>query len=128
MRSRPSLLKITISIVPLGLLSACMSTPPSLSLPDVSVIRVEHGRAVPPECSQLAVKRDFLDAGEARPTVSLGCATYTNLAAMIARPTDLTQPAPLGGADAELGANAVRRYEAEKLAPLPSNDTSNVNK
>jgi type IV pilus biogenesis protein CpaD/CtpE len=105
-----------------------MSTPPSLTLPDVSVIRVEHGRAVPPECSQLARSRDFRDAGQARPTVSLGCATYTNLAAMIARPEDLTQPALYSGADAELSASAVRRYETEKLAPLPTNETTNVNK
>jgi type IV pilus biogenesis protein CpaD/CtpE len=76
----------------------------------------------------LATSRDFFDAGEARPTVSLGCATYTNLAAMIARPDDLTQPTPYGGADADLAASAVRRYETEKLAPLPTNNTSNVNR
>lgn len=128
MRLRATLVSITMSATPLVLLSGCMSTPPSLTLPDVSVIRVEHGRAVPPDCSQLATSRDFFDAGEARPTVSLGCATYTNLAAMIARPDDLTQPTPYGGADADLAASAVRRYETEKLAPLPTNNTSNVNR
>lgn len=128
MQLRAPLLSIALPTMLLALLTGCMSTPPSLTLPDASVLRVEHGHVVPPDCSQLARSRDFLDAGEARPTVSLGCATYANLAAMIARPEDLTQPEPYSGADADLSASAVRRYETEKLAPLPTNNTSNVNR
>ncbi|WP_206951717.1 CpaD family pilus assembly lipoprotein [Trinickia acidisoli] len=128
MRSPSSLITHGIAAIPLALLSACMSTPPSLSLPDASVIRVEDGKAVAPDCAQLATTRDFLDAGEARATVSLGCATYTNLAAMLVRPADLTAPVPFGGSDPDLAASAVRRYETDKLAPLPEANTSNVNR
>ena len=97
-------------------------------MPDFSVIRVEQVHAVPPECAQLRASRNFRDAGKARPTASLGCATYANLAAMLVRPADLTEPAPFGGADADVAASAVCRYETDKVAPLPAANTSNVNR
>lgn len=128
MRSFFSILSAGISLAPLVLLTGCLSSPPSLGLPDATVIRVEEGCAVPPDCEQLSARRNFRDAGALRPAVSLGCATYTNLAAMLVRPSDLTQPVPFGGADADVAASAVRRYETDKVAPLPAANTSNVNR
>ncbi|RKP50612.1 CpaD family pilus assembly lipoprotein [Trinickia fusca] len=127
MRSNHPLL-ITLFAMLLVVLSGCMSTPPTLGMPGVPAVRLENGRALPPDCAALRTSSDFLDAGERRPTMAFGCATYTNLAAMLARPADLTDPLPFDGSEPTLAANAVRRYEAEKLAPLPATNTSNVNK
>ena len=69
---------------------------------------------------------DFLDAGAARPDVAFGCATYTNLAAMLVRGSDLTDPVPFGGPDADVAADAVRRYETGKVMPLQSSSTSSA--
>ncbi|HEX7684452.1 MAG TPA: CpaD family pilus assembly lipoprotein [Trinickia sp.] len=128
MRPCFSILCAGISLSPLVFLTGCLSSTPSLGLPDVTVIRVEDGRAAPPDCARLTATRNFRDAGARRPAVSLGCATYTNLAAMLVRPADLTQPVPFGGADADVAASAVRRYETDKVAPLPAANTSNVNR
>jgi type IV pilus biogenesis protein CpaD/CtpE len=54
-----------------------------------------------------------------------GCATYTNLAAQIAHPRDLVDPAPLGPADAAVAASAVRRYQTDRVYKLPDDTTRN---
>ena len=110
----------------LALLGGCMSTPPRLGLPDASIIRLRDGRALPPDCAPLVEHSDFLDAGTPRADVAFGCATYTNLAAMLARPSDLTDPVPFGGPDADVAADAVRRYETGKTMPLQSSSTSSA--
>ena len=107
-------------------LAGCMSTPP-LGMPDVSVIGFtpgDGGHAIPPSCEALNERSNMVDAGQARPGVAFGCATYSNLAAMIARPADLVAPLPYGGADAPLAASAVRRYEEGRVAPLNSSYSS----
>ncbi len=108
-------------------LSGCMSTPPPLSMPDSSVIGFDGTHAVPPDCAKLDRPSHLVDAGVGRPGVAFGCATYTNLANMLARPADLVQPIPYAGADAALGASAVRRYEEGQATPLnTTSTTSNV--
>jgi hypothetical protein len=44
---------------------------------------------------------------------------------MLARPADLVAPIPYAGADAALGASAVRRYEEGRATPLNSTSTTN---
>ncbi|MFM0170830.1 CpaD family pilus assembly lipoprotein [Paraburkholderia sediminicola] len=110
------------------LLGGCLSTPPPIGMPDVAVIGLRDGHAAAPDCAALATPSDFRDAGAARPANAFGCATFTNLAAVLARPTDLAAPQPFAGADAAVAASAVRRYETGKITPLQSNDTSNFNK
>jgi len=98
-----------------------MSAQPPLGMPDVSAIGFtpgDGGRLVPPACDALNQPSDMVDAGFARPGVAFGCATYSNLAAQIARPADLTAPVPYSGADAPLAASAVRRYEEGRASPL----------
>lgn len=112
--------------LPVTLLGGCMSTPPRLGIPDASIIRLRDGRALPPDCAPLVEHSDFRDAGAARPDIAFGCATYTNLAAMLARASDLTDPVPFGGADADVAADAVRRYETGKVMPLQSSSTSSA--
>lgn len=108
-------------------LTSCMSAAPPLGMPDPSVIGFapgEGGHAIPPQCETLDQHSKMVDAGSARPGVAFGCATYSNLAAMLARPADLVAPVPYAGADAPLAASAVRRYEEGHAAPLKSESAS----
>ena len=111
-------------------LTSCMSVAPPLGMPDPSVIGFvpgESGHAIPPRCEALDQHSGMVDAGSGRPGVAFGCATYTNLAIMLARPADLVQPIPYAGADAALGASAVRRYDEGRATPINSTSTtSNV--
>ena len=101
-------------------LTSCMSAP--LGMPDASVIGYvpgeNGGHAVPPSCEALSEEAPMRDAGMKRPSVAFGCATYSNLAAMVARPADFVSPRPYAGADAPLAASAVRRYEEGRATPL----------
>lgn len=110
-------------------LSGCMSEHPPLGMPDDSVIgftAADGGRAIPPQCDQLNQPSHMVDAGQGRPGVEFGCATYSNLAAMLVRPADLVAPIPYAGADAALGASAVRAYEEGRAQPLRSTSTTTV--
>jgi hypothetical protein len=108
-------------------LSGCMSEHPPLGMPNDSVIGFTSaggGRAIPPQCDELNQPSHMVDAGRGRPGVAFGCATYSNLAAMLARPADLVAPEPYAGADAALGASAVRAYEEGRAQPLKSTSTT----
>jgi len=108
-------------------LSGCMSEHPPLGMPNDSVIGFTAdggGKAIPPPCDQLNQPSHMIDAGRGRPGVAFGCATYSNLAAMLVRPADLVAPEPYAGADAALGASAVRAYEEGRAQPLKSTSTT----
>lgn len=111
-------------------LAGCMSAHPPLGMPNDSVIGFsseDGGRALAPQCGQLNQPSHMLDAGRARPGVAFGCATYSNLAAMLARPADLVAPLPYAGADATLGAGAVRAYEEGRTQALkPTSTTTSI--
>ncbi|KAG8155445.1 CpaD family pilus assembly lipoprotein [Burkholderia catarinensis] len=115
MRIRPSV----AALLSLSL-AGCLSAPPPVSLPDARAIGFDGAHAVPPDCATLMQPSHLVDAGFGRPGVPFGCATYTNLAAMLARPEDLVAPVPYGGANAEAAAGAVRRYVEDRVKqPLP---------
>ncbi|HZZ10877.1 MAG TPA: CpaD family pilus assembly lipoprotein [Paraburkholderia sp.] len=106
-----------------ALLTGCMPKP-SLGMPDASVLSYDGKQVLPPDCAALERPSLVRDAGIARrPDIAFGCATYTNLAAQIARPADLVAPRPLGPADAAVAASAVRRYETGKVTPLDTTGT-----
>ncbi|WP_065502454.1 CpaD family pilus assembly lipoprotein [Burkholderia stabilis] len=108
-----------LALLPLAL-AGCMSAQPPLNLPDARSIGFDGVQAVPPDCAKLMQPSHLVDAGFGRPGVPFGCATYTNLAAMLARPQDLVAPVPYGGADAEVAAGAVRRYVEDRVKlPTP---------
>ncbi|CAN7490163.1 CpaD family pilus assembly protein [Trinickia sp. LjRoot230] len=113
-------------------IAGCMSAHPPLGMPDPSVIGFtpgDGGHAVAPTCDALAQPSHMVDAGRGRPNVAFGCATYSNLAAMLARPADLVAPEPYAGADAALGASAVRRYDEGRMTPLnPTSTTSRISR
>lgn len=113
----------------LAALAGCMSGHPPYGMPDASTIGYDArtGLARAPDCAALEQRSQMSAAGRARPGVSFGCATYGNLAAMLARPADLVAPLPYAGADAALGASAVRRYDEGRATPLnPTSTTTSV--
>jgi pilus assembly protein CpaD len=124
------LISTAMLLAALASLAGCMSAHPPLGMPDDSVIGFSAqggGRAIPPQCAQLNEPSHMRDAGFRRPGVAFGCATYSNLAAMLARPADLVAPVPYAGADAALGASAVRAYEEGRTQPLnPTSTTTSV--
>jgi pilus assembly protein CpaD len=120
---RPRL--IGIGLLPLAL-TACMSAHPPLGLPDGSVIGFDGREAIAPDCALLNQPTTLVDAGSVRPGMAFGCATYTNLAAMLARPADLVQPVPYAGADAAMAANAVRRFEENRVKQPSVTSTTNI--
>lgn len=127
MNARLSLFAAVSAAVASVGLTSCMSAPPPLGMPDVSVIGVtpaNGGQATPPDCEKLVQRSDMLDAGYERPGVAFGCTTYSNLAAMVVRPADFVAPRPYAGADAALAASAVRRYEEGRAKPLNSDYSS----
>ncbi|MBU6489169.1 MAG: hypothetical protein KGQ57_15310 [Burkholderiales bacterium] len=126
-RFAPLVISSIIAIAAASSLTACMSEHPPLGMPNDSVIGFSSengGRAIAPQCDQLNQPSHMLDAGRGRPGVAFGCATYSNLAAMLVRPADLVAPFPYAGADAALGASAVRAYEEGRAQPLRSTSTT----
>ncbi|QSN63004.1 CpaD family pilus assembly lipoprotein [Caballeronia sp. M1242] len=97
-------------------LAGCIKPP--ASMPDARVIGYDGHNAVPPDCEQLQRASLLTDAGVRRPAMQWGCATYTNLAAQLARPEDAVHPQTLGPADAAVAASAVNRYENGRVIPL----------
>lgn len=118
---------IAFGLPPLAL-AACMSTPPPLGLPDASVVGFDGHHAIPPDCAALNQPSHLVDAGFGRPGVPFGCASYTNLAAMLARPADLTQPQPYTGADAATAASAVRRFDEGRIKQQATPTTTTSSK
>lgn len=99
-------------------LTGCMSLHQPLGLPDSSVLSYDGARVLPPNCATLSAPSTLLDAGFQRASVAFGCATYTNLAAMLARPADLSAPRPLTAPNAVTGAAAAQRYFDGAVTPL----------
>jgi pilus assembly protein CpaD len=120
--------RVAIAGVALASLAGCMPKP-TLGMPDASVLSYDGKRIVPPDCDALERRSLVREAGIARrPDIAFGCATYTNLAAQIARPADLVAPLPLGPADAAVAASAVRRYETGTITPIDTQSTLNGTK
>ncbi|WP_250453710.1 CpaD family pilus assembly lipoprotein [Caballeronia sp. ATUFL_M2_KS44] len=91
---------------------------PPRNMPEASVIGFDGTSAVPPDCASLARSSLLTDGGFRRPSMQWGCATYTNLAAQVARPEDIVNPQTLGPADAAVAASAVHRYETGRVIQL----------
>jgi pilus assembly protein CpaD len=116
-----SLRMLSLVFASVAALSVSGCFKPPRSMPDASVIGFNGKAALPPDCASLARSSELTDAGWHRPEMEWGCATYTNLAAQLARPEDIVKPRTLGPADAAVAASAVHRYETGHVTPL---DTS----
>lgn len=100
------------------------------TLPDPGIIRVtqtEAGfQAIPPECARLLEPSRLNKFDDPRPAVAFGCATYTNLAEQLARPRDLTHPAPYAGQSPDTAGAAVQRYRENAVTPLRSTSATDI--
>jgi pilus assembly protein CpaD len=94
---------------------------PPRNMPNDTVIGFDGKNALAPDCESLSRPAILTDAGLRRPSMQWGCATYTNLAAQLARPADIVAPQPLAPANGATAASAIRRYETGHVIPL---DTS----
>lgn len=109
-----------------GLLTGCMSLEPA-HLPSESLLYLQNGQIQSPDCRTLQDPSEFRDGPlqlTHRPSVAFGCATYSNLAKMIANPQDLEQPRRYPGQDATTAGAAVQRYHDDKVKPLLNTTTS----
>ena len=96
-------------------------------LPGPDIIQLADNQALPPDCRSLAEPSMFRGGTwqlEQRPTIAFGCATYGNLARMVANPQDLAHPAPYAGQDAVTAGAAVQRYHDNKVTPLSGGGTT----
>src|SRR5690554_438021 len=91
-------------------------------MPDPSVIRLtQHNgqwQAHAPECTPLLQPSQYNAYDNIRMSIAFGCATYSNLAASVARPADLTNPRPFAGTHPDAAALAVQRYRMNDVEPL----------
>jgi pilus assembly protein CpaD len=104
-------------------LSGCLPAP--RTMPDASYIRGDEHGAVAPDCASMRRYSMLTDAGLPRPSMAWGCATYSNLAAQVVNPKDLFDPDPLGPTEADVAADAVRRYRTDKVTPLDTSTSRN---
>ncbi len=88
-----------------------------------SVVMVYHLTATAPDCAALVTPSEAEDAA-VRPRMSFGCATYANLAAMVADPADLESGRSLAGPDGAVTAAGVERYQNGKVTPLLKTSTT----
>jgi pilus assembly protein CpaD len=98
-------------------------------IPDSSIIPVVGNTALLPDCRPLAepsTMRDGILPYEGRATIAFGCATYSNLARMVANPRDLVNPRGYPGQDAVNAGAAVQRYHENKVTPLSDSTTTSV--
>ena len=102
-------------------------------VPDTSVIRLTQyngqWRAEAPDCQALLQPSQYNNADNMRLSIAFGCATYTNLAASLARPSDLANPPAFGGTASGTAGLAVERYRLNDVEPLRSTtSTSDIGK
>lgn len=100
-------------------------------VPDVSVIRVVQGPdgrlvAQAPDCTPLLQPSQYHGFNNTRPAIAFGCATYSNLAASLARPADLVSPRSFAGPQPDAAALAVHRYRLNQVEPLRETRSTNV--
>lgn len=109
-----------LSVAAILLLGACAEPP--LGMHDASVIGYDGKNAIAPDCDSLTEASVVGSASaQPRPSMAWGCATYTNLAAQLARPADVVAPHPLTPADAAVAASAVARYQRGEVMKLQDN-------
>lgn len=125
MISIPSVSSVASLLLP-GLLCSCMTLTPA-HLPSEQLISLQNGAAQGPDCRALQDTSEFTDGPlqlTGRPSVAFGCATYNNLAKMIANPQDLRHPRHYPGQSAPTAGAAVQRYYDNKVKELLSTTTT----
>jgi len=88
-------------------------------------VEIVHVEARGPDCATIVTPNEVIGASK-RPQLSLGCATYGNLAAQVVDPGDLYQPTTFGGPTATTTSAAVERYLNDKIKTPPALGVSRV--
>lgn len=83
----------------------------------VPALRVIASTVAAPDCSSMLLPSSHVQH-DSRATFAFGCATRSNLAAMLDDPADLVAPVPFAGATASRETAAVRRYLKDQTKPL----------
>jgi pilus assembly protein CpaD len=92
--------------------------------PNALTIVVGRYVVIPPSCPNWS-KPSSGDANN-RTSSNFGCATATNLGAMVADPGDLVAGKGLGPGDGTVSAGAVQRYREDSIKELPTDATRKV--
>ncbi|MGE5476599.1 MAG: CpaD family pilus assembly lipoprotein [Bacteroidales bacterium] len=95
---------------------------PGLSANGTTLVFVRIS-ATAPDCAAMVTPSEEWSAW-ARPRMSFGCATYTNLTNMVVDPADLANGRNFGGGDATVTADAIKRYHDGQVKPLRQTSTS----
>jgi pilus assembly protein CpaD len=89
--------------------------------PDAVTIVIGRYIVIPPSCPNWS-KPSSADANNRRGS-NFGCATATNLGAMVADPGDLVTGKSIGPGDGTVSAGSVQRYRDDGVKELPSSST-----
>ncbi|EPY01130.1 CpaD family pilus assembly lipoprotein [Magnetospirillum fulvum] len=98
---------------------------PNADVGTLARVEIVHVEVQGPDCSTIITPNEVIGASK-RPQLSLGCATYGNLAAQVVDPADLFQPTTFGGPTATTTSAAVERYLTDKIKPPPALGVSRV--
>ena len=89
-----------------------------------AVVQVTRTLITAPACPNWSKAPNY-DFGN-QPSSNFGCATQSNLAKMVAYPTDLASGLPNSGASGQPAAAAVNRYMNDKVQPLATSGTASA--
>jgi pilus assembly protein CpaD len=89
--------------------------------PNALTVVIGRYVVIPPSCPNWS-KPSTGDSNN-RTSSNFGCATATNLGAMVADPGDLVTGKSLGPGDATVSAGAVQRYREDSIKELPTDAT-----
>jgi pilus assembly protein CpaD len=92
--------------------------------PERGVVQVTRTLVTLPPCPNWSKASNY-DFGN-QPSSNFGCATQSNLAKMVANPTDLASGLPNSAASGQPAAAAVNRYMIDKVTPLPVSGTASA--
>jgi pilus biogenesis lipoprotein CpaD len=113
------------SLAYLGIPAGITAISPKPSEGAGSVLAVFHLAAVAPDCASMVTHSETINQN-GRPSISFGCATYTNLAAMVADPADLESGRGLGPTDGSSMDAAIERYQNDKVKALSKNTATSA--
>ncbi|QGZ60365.1 CpaD family pilus assembly lipoprotein [Paraburkholderia acidisoli] len=130
LRPRTLFCRLPLALLLCAALGACMSERPPIGLPSAQSIQFDGVHALGPNCASIALPSTIGDPDMVEhPSIPFGCATYSNLAAQLARPADIVQPTPYGGTNGVVAERALSRYNAmpePHAAPDAAPATTNV--
>lgn len=124
-KAAPNLDRLRKSLAYLGVPTGITAISSQPSEGPGSVLTVFHLTAVAPSCDTMVTPSETIDQ-TGRPSISFGCATYTNLAAMVADPADLANGRELGPANGPSMDAAIDRYQNDKVKALSKNTATSA--